>query len=536
MSLASSSSRWLAIPVLCLCLCTGLAFTLDAHAKDSLVLAIGGEPDQGYDPLLGWGQYGHPLFQSTLLVRDANLETQPDLAIRWSLSDDRLTWDIELRDDIHFADGTPLTAADVAFTFNQAAKAGGRADLSILAHAEAVDDRRVKLTLEEPRITFVDSLYTLGIVPDAERDNGYHDAYGRSPLGSGPYRMVEWQEGEQLIVERNPHFHGPAPAFERLVFLFTGEDTTLAAANAGHVDLAVIPPALANRTPPGMHRVVMDSVDNRGILFPMQPDNGATSETGAPIGNDVTADPAIRHAINRALDRELLVEVALHGFGRPAYGPADGLPWSNPDDIHDDADLETAAMLLDDAGWTQDDDGLRRRDGRLARFRLIYPASDSTRQLLAETVAELLRPLGINVEPTGRHWDEIRREAMHRDAILFGWGSHSPQEVYYLYHSDHAGEGFYNSGFYANARVDDRLDAAQAAGSIGASLPLWRQAQWDGETGFGMRGDAAWAWLVNLEHVYFANECLSLGELTIAPHGHGWPITASLLEWQWQCD
>ncbi|MDG4813755.1 ABC transporter substrate-binding protein, partial [Hydrogenovibrio sp. 3SP14C1] len=86
-------------------------------------------------------------------------------------------------------------------------------------HADAVNDHTVTLTLKSPRITFIDQLMTLGIVPDAERENGHHAGYGRQPLGSGPYRMVEWQEGEQLIVERNPYFYGPAPAFERLVFL-----------------------------------------------------------------------------------------------------------------------------------------------------------------------------------------------------------------------------------------------------------------------------------------------------------------------------
>nr|WP_272212971.1 hypothetical protein [Marinicella sp. W31]MDC2878906.1 hypothetical protein [Marinicella sp. W31] len=73
-----------------------------AFAKSELILAIGGEPDNGYDPLLGWGRYGHPLFQSTLLKRDAGLNTVPDLATDWTLSDDRLVWTITLRPDVVF--------------------------------------------------------------------------------------------------------------------------------------------------------------------------------------------------------------------------------------------------------------------------------------------------------------------------------------------------------------------------------------------------------------------------------------------------
>lgn len=506
------------------------------HAKEQLVLAIGGEPEQGFDPLLGWGQYGNPLFQSTLLARGNDLLPQPELATDWTLSEDRLIWTLTLRDDARFADGTPLTAEDVAYTYNAAAKAGGRADLSALAEATAIDDDTVSLRLKAPRITFIDQLMTLGIVPSAERENGYRQHYGRQPLGSGPYQLVEWQQGEQLIVERNPYFYGPPPAFERLVFLFTNEDATLSAAHAGQVDIAAVPPALAANVPRQMQRVIMHSVDNRGILFPMQPANGEQAESGAPIGNHVTTDPAIRQAINLAVDREMLAEVALHGFGRPAYGPADGLPWSDDQERVAAPNIAQAEAMLDAAGWQWHDDGLRYKDGQPARFRLSYPSSDTTRQLLAEVSAEMVRPLGIQMQPAGRHWDEIQREALHQDAILFGFGSHSPQEVYYLYHSQHAGNGFYNSGFYANPAVDVNLDAAQAASSIEQANHYWRAAQWDGTTGYGVRGDSSWAWLVNLEHVYFANPCLDMGELGVAPHGHGWPITANLLEWRWTCD
>ena len=479
-----------------------LAAISTAEAKEQLILAIGGEPEQGFDPLLGWGQYGNPLFQSTLLSRGRDLSPQPELATEWSLSEDRLTWTLTLREDARFADGTSLTAEDVAYTFN----------------------------------TFIDQLMTLGIVPHAKRDNGYSEQYGRHPLGSGPYQLVEWQEGEQLIVERNPYFYGPAPAFDRLIFLFTNEDATLSAAHAGQVDIASIPPALAANVPGHMQRVTMESVDNRGILFPMQSANGEHAASGAPIGNDVTADLAIRQAINLAVDRQTLVEVALHGYGRPAYGPADGLPWSSEEERIEAPDITRAEALLDAAGWRLGDDGLRYKDGLPARFRLTYPSSDTTRQLLAEVSAEMVRPLGIEMQPTGRHWDEIQREALHEDAIMFGFGSHSPQEVYYLFHSQHAGNGFYNSGFYANAEVDTHLDAAQAAESVEKANQYWRAAQWDGTTGYGVRGDSSWAWLVNLEHVYFANTCLDVGELGVAPHGHGWPITANLLEWRWTCE
>ena len=106
---------------------TCVALSSPAFSKEQLVLAIGGEPEQGFDPLLGWGQYGSPLFQSTLLTRGRDLTPQAGLATAWTLSEDRLTWILTLRDDARFSDDTPLTAKDVAYTFNAAKQAGGRA-------------------------------------------------------------------------------------------------------------------------------------------------------------------------------------------------------------------------------------------------------------------------------------------------------------------------------------------------------------------------------------------------------------------------
>ena len=101
-----------------------------APAREDLVLAIGGEPETGFDPMAGWGSYGNPLFQSTLLKRGPALETLPDLATAWQLSEDRRVWTITLRPDARFSDGSPVRAQDVAFTFRTAREAAGPLDLS----------------------------------------------------------------------------------------------------------------------------------------------------------------------------------------------------------------------------------------------------------------------------------------------------------------------------------------------------------------------------------------------------------------------
>ena len=88
--------------------------------KDELVLAVGGEPDAGFDPTTGWGRYGSPLFQSTLLKRDSQLNIVNDLASSYEVSEDGRVWTVVLRKDVKFSDGKPLTAADVVFTFETA--------------------------------------------------------------------------------------------------------------------------------------------------------------------------------------------------------------------------------------------------------------------------------------------------------------------------------------------------------------------------------------------------------------------------------
>lgn len=499
--------------------------------RRELVLAIGGESSDGYDPITGWGRYGSPLFHSTLLARDNDLNIVNDLAERYAVSDDGLVWTIKIRADVKFSDGKPLTARDVAFTFRTAARSGSVVDLTQLESATALDDTTVELRLKKPQSTFVHRLITLGIVPE----HAYGPDYARKPVGSGPFRLVQWDEGQQLIVEANPYYYGPKPNFDRIVFLFIGEDAAFAAARAGQVHVVSVPPALGRQQIAGMKVLPVDSVDNRGIMFPMVPDTGEKTEKGYSIGNNVTADRAIRRAINYAIDRQALVNGVLEGFGSPAYGPVDGLPWWEESTKFQDNNPGRARQILAEGGWTDNNgDGVLEKGNLKAEFTLVYPASDSTRQSLALAVADMVKPLGIVINLRGASWDEIET-LMHSNAVLFGWGSHDQTEVYNLYHSSMRGQGWYNTGFYSNPVVDGYLDQALSSVSEKEAIPYWKKAQWDGTTGFSALGDAAWAWLVNLDHVYFVSQCLDTGKQRIQPHGHGWPITANIVEWQWTC-
>lgn len=498
------------------------------RAEDELILAIGTEPEGGFDPTLGWGRYGSPLFQSTLLKRDHEMRITYDLAVDYSLSDDGRLWTVRLREDAKFSDGRPVTAEDVVFTFETAATNGSTIDLSNLKQARAKGSYEVEFELHEPQSTFITLLISLGIVPK----HAYGPNYAGQPIGSGPYQLVQWDRGQQLIVEVNPEYYGEKPFFRRLTFLFLQEDAALAAARAGEVDIAAIPPVYTRTSVPGMKIVDIQTVDNRGIMFPYVP-SGRVTEEGYPIGNDVTSDLAIRRAVSVAIDREALVDGILEGYGTPAYTVNDQLPWWNPETVFPDGDIEEAKRILAEAGWIDEDgDGIAEREGVRASFTLLYPSNDRTRQSLALTVADMVKPAGIEIIVEGKSWDELEKR-MHADAVMFGWGSHDPIEMYYVYSSRYQGVDYFNPGYYSNETVDRYMEQALRAVSEEEAHEYWRQAQWDGETGVSFHGDAAWAWLVNIDHVYLVHEKLDIGRQGIHPHGHGWPITDNIASWRW---
>lgn len=501
----------------------------ESNLSEELVLAVGHERDDGWDPITGWGRYGSPLFQSTLLKRDKDLNVINDLATDYQVSDDALIWTVSIRDDALFSDGEALTANDVAFTYSKAKDSGSIVDLNVLDKVEALDDYTVQFSLKYPHSSFIAILVSTGIVPE----HAYHSDYAENPIGSGPFKLLQWDKGQQLIVEANPHYYGDHPYFKRITFLFLEEDAAFAAARSGEVQIAAIPHAFGDQSVTGMRLVNLESIDNRGIMFPYV-EAGTETEDGKPIGNDVTADPAIRQAINVALDRQVLVEGALNGFGTPAYTVCDKMPWWNPDTVIDDGDFEAARAILSEGGWTElNDAGVLKKNGLTASFNLIYPASDMTRQALALGVADMIKPLGIEIIPEGKSWDDIA-QMMHANAVLFGWGSYDPIEMFNLYSTEMAGFEWYNTGYYSNPVVDQYMDQALRATSEEEANAYWKKAQWDGETGFSGKADAPWAWLVNLGHLYLIDENLDIGTQKIQPHGHGWPITDNIVDWKWK--
>lgn len=498
--------------------------------RSSVVIAMdpNSEPEAGFDPAFGWGAGEHvhePLIQSTLTVTNTNLTIDYDLATDYSVSEDGLLWTVHIRDDVKFTDGEPLTARDVAFTYNTVKEASSVNDFTMLDHAEALDDTTVVFHMTRPFSIWPYTMAVVGIVPEHAYDSA---SYGSNPIGSGRYILKQWDKGQQVILDANPDYYGEQPNMQRVTIVFMEEDAAFLAAQAGEVDLAYTSATYSDQTVEGYSLAAYESVDNRGFNLPAVPEQ--TTESGETIGNDFTADVQVRRAINIGVDREEMIDHVLNGYGSPAYSVCDQMPWYNSAS-EVTYDPEKAKSLLDEAGWKTGEDGIREKDGVKAELNLLYATGDSVRQALAADFSEQLKELGISCTLEGVGWDTAYDRAQS-DPLIWGWGAHTPMELYNIYHTI-GDTGLAQYSPYSNSTVDVYMDQALASSDLEVSYDLWQKAQWDGTTGVTQDGDIPWVWLVNIDHLYWVADGLQVAEQKIHPHGHGWSIVNNVDQWSW---
>lgn len=499
--------------------------------EDSVIVAMGptSEPEAGFDPAFGWGAGEHvhePLIQSTLTVTNPDLTIGYDLATDTSVSEDGLTWTVTIRGDVKFTDGEPLTAGDVAFTYNTVKETSSVNDFTMLDRAEALDDTTVVFHMTRPFSIWPYTMAAVGILPEHAYDSR---TYGTNPIGSGRYMLKQWDQGQQVILEANPDYYGEAPQMKQVTILFMEEDAAFLAAQAGQVDVAYTSATYSDQNIDGYELAAYETVDNRGFNLPAVPEG--TDEEGRQTGNDFTSDVRVRRAINLGIDRQEMIDHVLNGYGSPAYSVCDQLPWySEASEVA--YDPKEAGKLLDEAGWRMGPDGVREKDGVKASLNLLFSTGDSVRQALVEDFADQMEELGIACTTEGVGWDTAYDRAL-ADPLLWGWGAHTPMELYNIYHTEEkSGSARYSP--YGNGAVDAYMDQALASGDLEESYALWQKAQWDGTTGVTQEGDVPWVWLVNIDHLYWVRDGLRVAEQKIHPHGHGWSVVNNVEQWSWE--
>ena len=499
--------RRLSVTMITVCMISGCASRhhmapMETSGSDALgeqvVVAVSTEPST-LDPCQGWGHGNTPLIQSTLIKYNEEMQFENDLAEAYSLDETGRIWTFRLRDDARFTDGEAVTAEDVVFTFETAKAAQASVDLTFLEKAEAVNDTTVTFLLSRPTSVFLNTAASVGIIPA----HAYGADYGTNPVGSGPWKLVQWNPQEQLILEANEDYYGTVPSIKKVTIVFMAEDAAFAAVQAGRVDVALTAATLAGREIDGYHLARVSSVDNRGFTLPVLPSEGKVTQSGYPIGNNVTCNLEIRKAIAYAIDREFVAEAALDGFATPCYSENDGMPWNNPEVVI------------------------------AAAFTVLYPSGDSVRQAVALAAAEQVEQIGIRITVEGTSWDDLAKR-MFSDGVMMGWGAANPYESYCLYQSGGAfRDDFYNPEGYQSEKTDNYLSAAMESLTTEDAYGNWRLAQWDGETGTCMKGMCPWVWIVNVDHLYYVRDGLDIGRQQLHPHGASMPLLQNLNEWRW---
>ena len=496
--------------------------------KNELIVAIGEEPETGFDSTTGGHGSVTKLVFSTLFKRDKELGWEGDLATGYEVSKDKLTWTVTIRDDAKFTDGTPVTAEDVAYTYNEAKESGSDIDLTIIDNVEAMDDTTVAFHLTRVYSPFIEKMAYLGIIPKHAHNEKFKD----EPIGSGPFKLVQWDKGQQMIFVANEDYYGEKAKLSQLTLTFLSTDAAYAAVENGTVDVAQITGTLAKKEVNGTQIIDIPSIECYGVCFPMIRNEGKQAKDGADMGNNVTSDVAIRKALNAAVDRKQIVESVLGGYGTVSTTGLEKMPWLNEETVLDEseyANLDAAKKILEEGGWKDTDkDGIVEKDGQKAEFKLLY-TEGKYRQEMAMEFVRVASEIGIKVELELKTWDTILDE-IHQEAVFYGFGSGDPSELYNLYYGGIAGGevAWDNSGVYSNPDCDACIDKALEAEDEKEAMQYWKEMQ----NYASAKGDAPYCWLVNANHVYIAAEGFSFGNPVVQPHGGR--IFDNVAEWCWE--
>lgn len=505
----------------------------DEENRDSIVCYVGhGFFESSLDPVKGGFSYGWSFINNALLKVQPDASYAGDLAESYRVSEDALTYTFVLKEGITFHNGQKLTAEDVVFTYETVKENQGnneKVDLSRVASIEAVDDRTVQMTLSEPYSPFLDMTAQLGIVPHEGYDS---ESFNELPIGTGAWKAVEYDAGQQLIVEANEAYFDGAPHIRKVTFVNMDNEAAFSNARSGQLDIVMVQPGYAKEQIPGMHVEKLETMDVRNISLPCRPSQTVRTPDGekVTVGNDVTADISVRKALHIGIDRKKIIEHAFNGVGVPAYGFTHNLEWGNAPEIKD-CRREEAETLLEDAGWTDTDgDGIREKGDLTCSFEVYTPSDEQDRYQLAAALAEDARELGIEIRVKQTTWDEIT-EASYQSGVVWGFGQFNPMVLHQLFSSETFLTAQYsNTPGYENAKTDTLIKEAIASAEHEKAVEKWKEAQ---EV---YAEEIPYLFLVNIEHCYFVNDGIDLSVSTQVPHphGHGIPIICNMKDWSFR--
>jgi len=379
------------------------------------VAQTGGDPGIGV-PIVTGGDDNYIFYWvfSRLAMYDDSGTPIPDLADEWSYNAEGTELTFKLNPNATWHDGQPVTAADVLFTFEKIKDPSTKTDRASrlqvggeFATWAAPDPQTVVLTVKEPYAPFLFALSGIPIIPKHLLEGSSDlatDPFNQAPIGSGPFRVVEWEQDQFTRYERYPeYFRGPAAADGLNEVFFEDVQPALAALEAGEIDVVF--------TPPESQAQFEDNPDfvlHRYVYFtPIT----LSFNQKHPFFQDVK----VRQAIRFAMDKDALAETLTKGRNPRAdnqyadTGPLDR--YNNYELPKDEFNLDEANRLLDEAGWVRGDDGVRTKDGeRFSVPMLTYSGFEEYRNGL-EILQSMLAEVGIETQP----------EVIDYDALLQKW-------------------------------------------------------------------------------------------------------------------
>ena len=354
---------------------------------------------------------------------DADYRPAPDIAASWETSEDGLTWTFHIREGMKWQDGVPLTARDVAFTYNLILDTRQPAYIQYLTGVIAVtatDDATLVITTRRPSAGML--ALAIPILPEhiwAKVDPDHLGESANLPfVGSGPFRVVSLGEGRRVRLEADPHYPaalGGAPSLDSVTFV-AGDDTDALAEQyrTGALDAVADFPATYEQLYAGMPRT--STVASPAIGFHELGFN--CWESPRSKGDPLLRDPSIRRAVHWAIDKRQIAATAMAGLAEPArslLSPAQAdWHWDVPEAAQYRYDPQLAKQILDDAGYTdQDADGVREdAAGDELSFRLVALDEYPEDQTAARMIVGWCRDVGIRLRL------EPMDERSFRDAIL----------------------------------------------------------------------------------------------------------------------
>jgi peptide/nickel transport system substrate-binding protein len=406
------------------------------------------------------------IYDSLITRSKETLENVPWLAESYTISDDHLEYTFNLRKDIKFHDGTPMTARDVAFSYERIQDptvdaAHMRNYYRDVKSMEVIDDYTVKFTYAKPYWLALEFVGGFPVLPKhvfGEGDFNKHPN-GRHPVGTGPYKFVKWETGREIVLERNEHYWGDRPRLDRMVFKIVTDDTVaMQLFKRGEIDVY-------RRMPAEQWVRQTKGAEFEKRAYKLAYDELGYGYIGWNMRRPFFSDKMMRRAMTHLIDRQTILDTLRYGLGTivtgnfylngPAYDHSIK-PWPY--------DPEEAKRLMDEAGWTDhDNDGLRDKDGVPFKFEFLIPSSSKISEQLATIMQEDLKKIGIEMGIRKLEWATFEQQVQDRkfDATTMAWSMEIEGDPYQLWHSSQAEKGSNYVGF-VNDEADKIIDDGRA--------------------------------------------------------------------------